>query len=60
MTYFLHSHMAHGVSVSWFDIDGTVYGLNSRKGITDCDGNEIPMVPAKIAIEIMKMNEKLQ
>ena len=59
MATYLHSHMAHGTKIDWFDIDGVVYGLNSRRGITDKYGAEIAMVPADVAVAILTMKAKL-
>lgn len=57
--YYLHSHMAHGVKVDWFEIDGTVYGLNSKRGITDRLGWEIEFIDARIAAKILELKSKI-
>ena len=56
---YLHSHMIRGVNVDWFDVNGTVYGLNSERGITDRYGWEVEMIDAAIAAAIMAAKAKL-
>ena len=56
--YFMYSQMANGVRVDWFEIDGTIYGYNSRRGITDRYGFEIE-IDAAIAVKILQMRAKL-
>lgn len=57
--YYLHSHMNHGVNVDWFEINDTVYGLNSQRGITDRYGFEIEEIPVEIATAIMSVKSKI-
>ena len=57
---YLHSHMIRGVNIDWFDVDGTVYGLNSERGITDRYGWEVEMIDANIASAILTAKAKLQ
>ena len=49
----LRSQKNHGVLVAWFDVNGTIYGHNSRRGITDTDGNEIEHIQANVAASIL-------
>jgi hypothetical protein len=51
--------MNHGVNIDWFEVDGVVYGLNSRSGITDRYGWPVEMISADIAAAIMKAKAAL-
>jgi hypothetical protein len=50
--------MIRGVNIDWFDVDGTVYGLNSERGITDRYGWEVEMIDANIAAAILTAKAK--
>ena len=52
--------MANGVRVDWFEIDGTIYGYNSRRGITNRYGYEIEMIDAAAAAKILQMRARLE
>jgi len=51
--------MNHGVNVDWFEINDTVYGLNSQRGITDRYGFEIEEIPVEIATAILSVKSKI-
>jgi hypothetical protein len=56
---YLHSHMSQGVRVQWFDVNDTVYGLNSEQGITDRHGDPIEFIEAAVVAAILQARAKL-
>ena len=55
----LRSQMNQGVLIHWFNVNGTVYGLNSGRGIIDRDGWGVGMIPASVAVSIMLAAQKI-
>ena len=47
------SQKNHGVLIHWIEVEGVIYGINYRRGITDRDGNVIDQISANIAVAIM-------